>query len=402
MKSSFIKTAYIAGLVAVLSGCAFQANATITETPVTNTPSSLIGEYKLAPGDVIAISVPNFTDPNLNSQVTIPPDGRISLALINEVMAAGKTTGQLQQELAKKWNDLLVDPAVSVVLMSKHIDKITVSGYVVHPGEIEFKPPMRLSQAIGAAGGSLPNGEPHHVVLTKASGLTQVIDMSRPDLTSGTETDVLLDTNDSIFVPEKRTVVTIVGEVKQPGSYDYKENMTVMELMTAAGGYLDDVADLHGSSLTHDGHQEPLDIYAMVKNGDMSANIKLSAGDIVAIPELHARIYVYGEVRQSGFYTYHPGDRMLDAIGGVGGVLPTADLDKVNLIHISADKSKAEFETVDLGKYLKVGAMAMNKEVHPGDSLYIPSKATHFKLADLWIPLQGMNLVRSGASLVGL
>jgi len=404
MKLSFVKTAYIAGLVATLTGVAVQARATqptVIETPVSNRPSAIVTEYKIAPGDVIGISVPNFTDPNLNSQVTIPPDGRITLALINDVMAAGKTTSQLQQELTKKWNEYVVDPAVSVVLIQKHIDHVTVSGYVVHPGEIDFRPPLRLSQAIGAAGGGLPNGDLHKVFLTRSSGDREVVDLSRPDLTTGTDADVLLDVNDSVYIPEKRTVVSVVGEVKEPGSFDYKDNMTVLELLTVAGGVLPDIADLHGSSITHDGRVQPLDLYALIKNGDMSANIKLIAGDVLTIPEYRSRIYVYGEVRQPGFYLYHPNDRMLDALNGVGGPLPTADLDKVNLIHIAADKKTAVFEKIDLGKYLKVGDVSVNREVQPGDSLYVPSKSQKFSLRDLWIPLQGMNLLSAGARVVG-
>ena len=371
-------------------------------TPVTNAPSAVVAEYKLAPGDVIAISVPNFTEPNLNSQVQIPPDGRISLALINDVMAAGKTTTQLKAELTKKWNEYVVDPAVSVILMQKHVDYITVSGYVDHPGQVEFKPPMRLSQVVGAAGGGLQTGDMRKVVVTRADGNRSIVDMSRPDLMTGTDTDIMMQANDAIFIPEKRTVVTVVGQVKEPGSFDYKENMTVMELLTVCGGVNPDVADLHGSILTHDGKDANIDLFSMLRAGDMTQNIKLAAGDILTVPEYHARVYVYGEVRQPGFYVYHPNDRMLDALNGVGGPLPTADLDKVNLIHIAADKKTVTFEKVDLGKYLKVGDATVNKEVQPGDSLYIPSKSHKFTPQDLWIPLQGMNLLRAGATIIGL
>lgn len=422
MKKSFLKTTYSLFLAsAILSTAAIIARAdtpstttvataaapsTVETVPVTGSadlppqapPSATTLEsYKLQPGDIITITVPNFTDPNLNSQETIPPDGKISLALIGEVTASGKTTAQLQEELAKRWNEDLVNPAVSVTLYQKHLDKITVYGYVVHPGDIEFHPPVRLTQAVGAAGGGLPNADMHRIVLTRSTGEREIVDLSRPDLTSGTDADVQLNVGDLVFVPENRAEVTVVGEVKEPGSYDYKDNMTVMDALTACGGVLDDTADLKAAMVTHDGKDMPVDMYSMLHQGDMTNNIKLSSGDRIVVPQMRNRIYVFGDVQHPGYYLYKPNDRMLDALQGVGGPNADADLDKINLIRIDPTKNVANFQRVDVGKFLKKGDMSTNLTVQPGDCLYVPSKTRGFHMEDAWVALTSLNLLNAGA-----
>jgi len=96
---------------------------------------------------------------------------------------------------------------------------------------------------------------------------------------------------------------------------------------------LNDTADLKESTLTHNGKDEPVDLFAMLRQGDMSGNIKL----LRAIESwcLSCTTYLrFGDVRTPGFYMYKPKDRMLDALNGVGGPNSDADLDKVNLIRI--------------------------------------------------------------------
>jgi polysaccharide export outer membrane protein len=407
MKTNYSKNLYIFGLALVTALPLMPASraaetvvaTTAADSEVTHSAADSatvpVPEYKIMPGDVLTISVANFT--NLNSTVTVPPDGRISLSLINEITVTDKTIPELQADLTKRWNEYVVDPAVSVTLTQKHLDKVTVYGYVVHPGDIEFHPPVRLTQALGAAGGGLPNADLHKVVLTRANGEKSVVDLSRPDQVNGSDVDVLLGVGDLVYVPERRTEVTVVGEVRNPGSYDYKDGMTVMDALTAVGGVLNDTADLKGATLTHNGVDQPIDLYAMLRDGDMTANIKLAAGDRIAIPEARNRIYVFGAVRQPGFYLYKPKDRMLDALNGVGGPNQDADLDKVNLIRIEEGKNAASFERVDLAKFLKVGDLASNKELAPGDCLYIPTKSKGFHPEDAWVVLTGLNLLNTGA-----
>jgi len=198
----------------------------------------------------------------------------------------------------------------------------------------------------------------------------------------------------------KAPTVTVLGAVKDPGTYDYRVNMTVMDALTVSGGVVVDSADLSSATLTHDGKERPLDLTGLLKRGDMVNNVTLSPGDCIIVPENHSRVYVFGEVRQPGFCNLHANDRLVDVLAAVGGPLPTADLDKISLIHISPKKNCAIFEKDDLGRYLRFGDGSANKLIQAGDCIYVPSKERSFRPQDLWVPLQKLHLLNDNARLI--
>ena len=184
-------------------------------------------------------------------------------------------------------------------------------------------------------GGSLPTADPANAVLTHADGTKQTIDLSHPEKKSDDpEVNVVLQPGDVIYIPEQQGKISVVGEVKQPGSIYYKENTNVLDAIASSGGINQDTADLDNSTLTHNGVAHKLDLRALYNKGDLSKNEILSSGDIISIPELHNRVYVYGDVGRPGYYYYKPGDRLADAFSSAA-VSPDADLNKVNLVHVS-------------------------------------------------------------------
>jgi len=200
-----------------------------------------------------------------------------------------------------------------------------------------------------------------------------------------------------VYVPQQTGRVSVVGQVRQPGTLPYKEHMTILEAISESGGIPDlDSADLRHAKLIHNEQETPLDLYPMMRDGNMTANVVLSPGDRVFIPEFINRTYVYGDVFHTGFYAYKPGDRVLDALNGVGGNLPTADLSKINLIHTDKVKNTARLVQVNLNNFLLHGDYSGNPPVGPGDALYLPEKSHKTTLNDLLSPIIGIGAVGNG------
>ncbi|MBV9209577.1 MAG: polysaccharide biosynthesis/export family protein, partial [Acidobacteria bacterium] len=90
--------------------------------------------YRLGPEDVISVSV--FGQPNYSkTNIIVPPDGRISYPLIPEgIFVGGKTTIQVQEELAKKLDEYIIDPKVTVSLDQAKSARYSVLGDVGQPG----------------------------------------------------------------------------------------------------------------------------------------------------------------------------------------------------------------------------------------------------------------------------
>ena len=193
----------VAGFIAILTflalagvGCQTEVNST-TFSGQAEVPQHVI----LASGDVVKLTF--SAAPELNQAQKIRVDGKLSLPLVGEVDAAGKTIGQLQGELVQLYKSQLKTPEVTVSLEGS-VTTVTVSGAVAKPARITFERPTTIFQAIMEAGGPSPYGNLGHVRLVRTvNGVTksQVFDLHR--MLKGEETKPFyVRDGDIIFVPQ--------------------------------------------------------------------------------------------------------------------------------------------------------------------------------------------------------
>jgi protein involved in polysaccharide export with SLBB domain len=153
----------------------------------------------LSPGDIIKISF--TTAPELNQSEKIEPSGKVSLPLVGDVYAAGKTTGKLQTELTQLYKTQLQNSDVIVTLETVAIP-VVVSGEVQKPGKIVFERPATVLEAIMEAGGFTPYGDPKRIsVIRQVNGVqhTQIVDLS--PVLHGVPTQVMyVNRGDVIYV----------------------------------------------------------------------------------------------------------------------------------------------------------------------------------------------------------
>ncbi len=118
---------------ALLSSCTNYDKVTTIETLPILQPSDY-PEYILQPGDNLDIKF--FYSPDLNDNITVRPDGNISLQLIDDVQAAGLTVQELDARLTRKYKSKLPDGAdVSVIVKDFSDERIYITGEVSVPGE---------------------------------------------------------------------------------------------------------------------------------------------------------------------------------------------------------------------------------------------------------------------------
>ncbi len=107
--------------------------------------------YKVGAGDVISLSV--WKDQTLSRQVTVLPDGTVSLPLIGQIVAGGKSVTELEQEIAGRIKKYLPDPVFDVSVMQVNSMLIYVLGKVKNPGQIPIQTDITVLQALAIAGG---------------------------------------------------------------------------------------------------------------------------------------------------------------------------------------------------------------------------------------------------------
>jgi polysaccharide export outer membrane protein len=182
--------------------------------PFVNIPYATWSEdepsYRLYPGDELDVIVPSA--PELNKTVTVQPDGRIMVPLLEPQMAAGKTAGELEQSLAAAYSSQLLRPGVEVVVKAQPL-KVFVGGEVSKPGIYDMPGDIDALRAIFEAGGFISGAKRSQVVIIRRGHdgrpMMRTVNFDHPD--RGGHTDLVpLRRFDVVFVP--RTGLAEVGD----------------------------------------------------------------------------------------------------------------------------------------------------------------------------------------------
>ena len=162
--------------------------------------ASTFTDYALSPGDVITVRVLELE--NLSGDHTVDGIGRVVMPLIGPVQADGRTTGQLQSDLAARLRkDYLQNPNVVVTLKSAVARTVTVDGAVDKPGVYAIAPNSSLIQAIALASGVNGNANPKRVVIFRQiGGERRAAAFDLTTIRNGKDPDPRLYPNDTIVV----------------------------------------------------------------------------------------------------------------------------------------------------------------------------------------------------------
>jgi polysaccharide export outer membrane protein len=189
-----------------LAGCASSQTGPGPSAFVTPTPPPQQSEYILRSGDAIDVTFYYHPD-NSQQNLLIRPDGKILFALIGEVQAAGLTTTQLADEIAKKSSTSLRDPKVAVNVRTISANQVFIGGEVGRPGFLNYTPGLTAVQALVQAGGWKDSADLKEVVLLqRVSELSSEYRPSKLDLSLVIEqgqgkADIVLQPADILVVP---------------------------------------------------------------------------------------------------------------------------------------------------------------------------------------------------------
>ena len=119
--------------------------------PVAPTAVPTPPDYVIGPQDVLSIVY--WREKDISADVTVRPDGMISLPLLNDIQAAGLTPTQLHDRLMEESRRYIEDPNVTVVVSEINSRKAFITGEIANPGEYPLSGPTTVIQLIAKAGG---------------------------------------------------------------------------------------------------------------------------------------------------------------------------------------------------------------------------------------------------------
>lgn len=171
---------------------------------------TVTADYIIGPEDVLDITV--WKNGDLSKTVQVRPDGRISLPLIGDVTAVGRTSAQLTDEIASRLKAYMENPTVSIVVKEVNSYAIFVLGEVAKPGRYPLKSKTTLLQAITLASGFTVVASRNKIVVFRfgkdGEPLTKIkANYDDIVLRDGTNQNIELKPGDTIVVPSESMVV---------------------------------------------------------------------------------------------------------------------------------------------------------------------------------------------------
>jgi polysaccharide export outer membrane protein len=158
-------------------------------------------QYRIGVEDLLFISV--WRDGDLTREVPVRPDGKISLPLIQDVQAAGRTPVELARDIEQRLKEYMKSPSVTVGVKEINSLKVYVLGEVVTPGPVLVRSKIRLLQALAMAGGLTPFGGRNGIVIYRNNQeVEKVLEVSYRDIISGKDpsANLVLVAGDTVVV----------------------------------------------------------------------------------------------------------------------------------------------------------------------------------------------------------
>jgi polysaccharide export outer membrane protein len=252
--------------------------------------SALIGahskEYRIGVDDEVEISV--YGQKELKKTQDVRPDGNIAFPLIGDVQASGLTPDELRDQIEQKLSEYVRSPSVTVVIVTYKSKKVSILGEVKTPGLLRLSSEISMLEGISRVGGITDNADLQGSMLVRDGKILPVNFkklLRQGDLTQ----NVILKSEDVVLIPNvSLRKIFVLGEVKKPKVISLKDDVTLIESISRAGGFTR-IAESRNVIIVRGGLGNPrlmkVDVNQITRNGKVVYNVPLAAGDIVYVPK---------------------------------------------------------------------------------------------------------------------
>jgi polysaccharide biosynthesis/export protein len=167
---------------------------------VTSTGIATPTDYVIGPDDMLGIVF--WRDADMTGDVTVRPDGLITLPLIKDIKAAGLTPAQLAEQVQKAASQFIEDPNVTVVVRQINSRNVFIMGQVARPGGYPVSGQMTVLQLIAIAGGLTEFADGKAMIMRTEAGKQKPYEFNYNDVSRGKklEQNIVLKPGDTVTV----------------------------------------------------------------------------------------------------------------------------------------------------------------------------------------------------------
>ena len=347
-------------------------------------------------GDLIQVNVPG--EESLNKGFQVDKRGRITLPEVGAVFVAGYDNEQLQKVVIDALSTTYRDLSTASVFIKEQQILISVQGYVEQPGEYTLSLGSSVQMALYAAGGLRAGAQLDKLILKRGADRKEF--NYKRFLDSGDDSQLPeLQSLDSIFVPasplvgnieqefdaaklansgdsaDSRNSIKVFGEVNAPGSFAYKDNTDLVDVIMRSGG-VTRYAGVEQIRVISNNTPTLFNLKQYLDSGDASLLPILRPGSTIFVPKQEVEIksgantvYVMGEVAEPGAYDGKRGATFMDILANAGGPTRFAESRQIRVI-----KANGQVLKFDLTAYTEGLRGVKPPAIQPGDAIFVPEK----------------------------
>ncbi|WP_234494065.1 SLBB domain-containing protein [Vibrio maritimus] len=369
---------------------------TLTLLSLSMSPHGIAQDKNVQVGDLIQVDLPG--ESSLNRGFQVDKRGRINLPEVGQVFVAGYDEEQLKTTVTQALSQVFRDTSNIKVFIAERQILISVQGYVKAPGEYTIPYNANVQMALQAAGGLRAGAQLNKMLHRRGADRTE-FDYKR-FLDSGDDDGLpTLQSLDILFVPasplvgnieqefdaakladsgdsaDARQAIKVFGEVNAPGSFSYKENTDLVDVVMRAGG-VTRYAAVEQIRVISNNTPILFNLKRYLDSGDASLLPPLQPGATIFVPKQEEEIksgsntvYVMGEVAAPGAFEGKPGATFMDILANAGGPTRFAESRQIRVI-----KSDGTVIPFDMTAYTEGLSRSSAPAIEAGDAIFVPEK----------------------------
>lgn len=304
-------------------------------------------DYRVGPGDNVTVEL--FGKRTGRYLLVVNRNGTLTIPEFGPIQVTGLSFDEVRAEVDRRVSEQMIGVRASVTMGELRSLRIFVVGDVTRPGSYTVSGLSTITNALFASGGVSTIGSLRNIELKRGGATVARLDLYDLLLRGDTSRDLPLQQGDAIFVPPIGSTASIVGEVRRPAIYEFREGATVGDILQLAGG-LSPEADARSVRIERIDVNRERSIVDVDVTTDAGRNQRLRAGDILSVPKVFndtRGVTLEGHVQRPGAYAWREGMRLTDLLGSLQMFKPGADQRYVLIRRESSRDRRIEVVSVD-------------------------------------------------------
>jgi protein involved in polysaccharide export with SLBB domain len=368
--------------------------------------NTVTGELEVQVGNKLFLYIPGEAE--FDGLFEVDKNGQINIPEVGQFNVANKTTAQIQAELKPILTELYVAIDDFYVEIRSRDIFINVLGYVINPSQVSIPDDGNIQMVIAKANGLKPGAQLDRLQIRRGDEVIEFNYKAYLDTGNGNLLPKL-KSEDTVFVPvspllgnvqidfdaqtlsatgdaSDKSAITILGEVHNPGSFSFKEKMTILDALMRAEG-VTRYADVTKIRVIVNESPVIFDLKAYLDK-PVNNMPQLEAGSTIYVPIMvddvnttSRTVYIMGEVQKPGAYEAADSTNFLDILANAGGPTRFAETRLIKIL-----TPTGESILFDLQGYSEGTQTVKVPDLNPGDVIFVPEKTDVNEKSWLKIP----------------